>query len=161
MMFFWGQAIGFQALWFNAVLGKNPWLLLGVALLITSVVFSPKRRDDLNLWPLALIGLAGDAVLTATGVFNFDHTPFWLASIWLGFVFTLNHSLHWLQNINVLAQAAIGAVAGTLSYLAGARLGAVELPYGLLASVVVLSAYWSLLLPAMVFMRRRLVAAGG
>lgn len=159
-MFFWAQAIGFQALWFNAILGQNQWLLLGIALLFCSVFFSPKRRDDLKLWPLACIGLAGDAVLTLTGIFVFEQFPLWLATVWFGFVFTLNHSMQWLQRVKLPLQIVIGAIAGTLSYLAGARLGAVDLPYGQWISAIVLAAYWGALLPGLLMMSRRLTTVG-
>lgn len=155
-MFLWIQALGFQALWFNAVLGKNQWLALGLALLACSVVFSPKRRADLKLWPLAILGLVGDALLTALGLFEFDHAPFWLATIWLGFVFTLNHSLHWLNSTRWMLVATLGSVSGTLSYLAGARLGAVNLPLGEVFSAMLLATYWALFLPSLILLRRRL-----
>jgi hypothetical protein len=158
MMFFWGQAIGFQVLWFNAVLGLNQWLPLGIALLAASVVASPLRRDDLRLWPLALLGFVGDLLLTYAGVFAFQQTPFWLATIWLGFVFTLNHSMGWLKSVKWPIQAAVGAVAGTLSYLAGARLGAVDLPYGQSFSAAILASYWAILLPFIVSISTRLTS---
>jgi hypothetical protein len=160
MMFFWAQAIGFQLLWFNAILGQNQWLLLGIGLLLCSVAFSPKRNADLKLWPLALVGLAGDALLTLTGVFVFEQFPLWLGTIWLGFVFTLNHSMLWLQRLQRPFQAMIGAIAGTLSYLAGARLGAVDLPNGQGITALVLAAYWAALLPGLLMMSRRLTATG-
>lgn len=148
MIFVIAQAIGFQALWFSAILGKNQWLLLGLVLIVLNLFSSPQRRSDIKLIPLALVGLVGDAILTYVGLFQFDHTPLWLVLIWLGFVFTFNHSMAWLQRIDWPLQAAIGGVAGTLSYLAGERLGAVALPMGTLMSTAVLAIYWAFLLPS-------------
>jgi hypothetical protein len=156
MIFFWAQAVGFQALWFSAVLGQNQWLFVGVTLLILSVATSPMRREDLKLWPLALLGFAGDIGLSLAGLFQFDQPPLWLATIWLGFVFTLNHSMRWLTSLPLLGQAAIGALSGTLSYMAGHRLGAVELPYGQWLSAMVLATYWAALLPSLLFISHRL-----
>ncbi|MEY3018087.1 MAG: hypothetical protein RL336_1222 [Pseudomonadota bacterium] len=154
-MFLWIQALGFQALWFTAVLGQNQWLVLSFALLASSVFFSPQRRADLKLWPLAILGLIGDGLLTALGLFDFDHAPLWLATIWFGFVFTLNHSLRWLYNTRLILVATLGGISGTLSYLAGARLGAVNLPLGELLSAMLLASYWALLLPTLILLRRR------
>lgn len=156
MIFFWAQAVGFQALWFSAVLGQNQWLWVGICLLLASLAWSPKRHDDLRLWPLALLGFAGDLALSYAGVFAFEQTPFWLATIWLGFVFTLNHSMQWLNKVSLLAQAGVGALAGSLSYMAGYRLGAVDLPYGQWLSAIMLAVYWAALLPTLLLFSHRL-----
>ena len=156
MMFFWAQAIGFQALWFNGILGMNQWLPAGIILLIASVAFSPKRAQDLRLWPIALIGFLGDLLLTQVDFFSFEQPPIWLATIWLGFAFTLNHSMNWLFSIKLPLQAMVGGIAGAMSYLAGARLGAVELPLGTLLSAAILSSYWAILLPTIVLLSKRL-----
>ena len=66
----------------------------------------------------------------------------------------------WLQRLQRPFQAMIGAIAGTLSYLAGARLGAVDLPNGQGITALVLAAYWAALLPGLLMMSRRLTATG-
>lgn len=146
----WQQLIGFQIFWLVAVLGGNHWLWVCALLLGLHFIYSPARRDDLQVIPLAVAGIAIDSVLTLTGVFQFNHWPFWLALLWVGFVLTLYHSLRWLRSMPVYAQSLFGALGGTGSYLAGAKLNAVHLPLSLPVTLVVLSCLWALLLPGLV-----------
>ena len=147
---FWLQLIGFQLLWFSAVLGGNAWLPLTLLLLATHFALSPSGRGDWRVLPIAMLGFGADLLLTFSGVFAFDGPPIWLAALWIGFVLTLGHSLVWLRRLPLIALAPLGALAGTASYLAGWRLDAVDLPLGLTVSVIALACLWSLLLPALV-----------
>jgi uncharacterized membrane protein YfcA len=74
--------------------------------------------------------------------------------LWVLLATTLHRSMRWLQS-GLLLPALLGAVAAPLSYLAGARLGAltlVQLRPALLAQAV----GWAVLLPALLRLTRRL-----
>lgn len=144
------QLISFQIFWLVSVIGQNKWIWIAALLLIAHFVFSPTRKTDLLVLPLALIGMTVDGLLILSGIFQFDTLPLWLGIIWLGFILTLGHSLKWLRKLPLVALIPIGALAGTSSYLAGWKLGAVSLPEGLLASSLTLIIIWSGLLPLFV-----------
>ena len=88
----------------------------------------------MKLIGLALaIGLVWDSALASLGWIRFTSgtlvegaAPPWILGLWALFATTLNRSLAWLHGRYALA-AVLGAIAGPLSYWAGARLGALEL----------------------------------
>ncbi|MBP7881846.1 MAG: DUF2878 domain-containing protein [Candidatus Methylopumilus sp.] len=99
--------VGFQLVWFLCVYGAaNGNIIPG---LIAAVVFglavsrlSPHRKRDLITLSLALpIGFIMDSLLAKSGLITFSHAlpsenwaPIWILGLWLGFSYTLNHSLH-------------------------------------------------------------------
>ena len=79
------------------------------------------------------MGLVFDSLLVTVGWLEYPNgmfapvvAPYWILSMWVLFATTLNVSLAWLHGRYTLA-AVFGAIGGPLSYLAGARLGAVTL----------------------------------
>lgn len=156
MRWFWIQFVIFQALWLVAIIGGNAWLALAIALLAIHFIATPSRQQDWRVLPIALIGIAVDTALTLGGVFQFEQVPFWLGLLWVAFVLTLGHSLAWLRQLPQVALFPIGALAGVVSYLAGWRLGAVELPLGLTITTIALGAVWALLLPTLVTLDRKI-----
>ena len=156
MQWFWIQFVIFQAIWLIAILGGNQWLALCLILLAIHFFVTPSRSQDWRVLPIALIGIVLDAGFTLVGLFEFDQFPVWLGLLWVGFILTLGHSLAWLRKLPRLALVPIGAVAGTASYLAGWRLDAVELPFGMGASAAALAVAWALLLPVLVILDDRI-----
>ncbi|MBR9882948.1 DUF2878 domain-containing protein [Marinobacterium lacunae] len=145
--------IGFQLCWWLAVLWQQqsvPWLML---LLCAHVLLHSDRLTELRLiLATALLGYLVDTLLVLGGVFHFTPTavlpPLWLALLWCCFAATLRQSLKPLAPHPYLA-ALLGGIAGSGSYLLGARLGAVELGYSTTTSLLVLMPIWALLLPAL------------
>ncbi len=152
----WTQLLAFDGFWLLAVAGQNPWVLLTILLLGLHFMFTPSRRADIRVLWLALAGMTVDFILTVAGVFSFDHWPLWLGVLWIGFVLTLGHSLRWMRRLSLWLLMITGALAGTGSYLAGWQLGAVSLPLGFWPSVLILALLWSVLLPVLVRLDRRL-----
>ena len=152
----WTQLLAFEGFWLLAVAGQNRWSLLTALLLGVHFMFTPSRRADVRVLWLALLGMAVDLFLTLTGVFAFDHWPLWLGLLWVGFVLTLGHSLHWMRHFSLWLLMITGALAGAGSYLAGWQLGAVSLPLGFWPSAVILALLWSALLPLLVRLDQRL-----
>lgn len=150
MRWLWLQLIQFQCLWLIAILGQNDWLLLALLILLSHFIFTNTRRLDWRVLPLALFGIVMDTGLSMLGVFEFDQIPFWLALLWVGFVLSLGHSLYWLNHLPRLFLIPIGAIVGTLSYLAGWRLDAVSLPMGVMYSSLILAVSWAAILPLLV-----------
>ncbi|HEX4937627.1 MAG TPA: DUF2878 domain-containing protein [Candidatus Kapabacteria bacterium] len=152
------NAVLFQAGWLLCVMERGPLALLASALilLVHGRYVTRNRREWLFILALGSVGIALDFLFMKSGVFHIDGHDFpppWLMLVWLLFASTLNHSLRWLDQRLWLA-AVLGAIAAPLSYLAGARLGALQIELHMLP---VLGAAWAALLPLAFLCNRRLL----
>ena len=153
--------LGYQAVWFVAVLGAArgiawPALAALAGFAAWQLALSRVRGADLRLMVLALgLGVLLDGALSLTGVLRYatpapalpsGGAPLWILALWGAFALTLNHSLGWLRQRPLLALL-LGAAGGPLAYAAAARLaGAVALraPRGI--AVAGLAAGWAVAL---------------
>jgi hypothetical protein len=130
--------VAFQVGWFACVLGaanQAPWIGPAVVIAIVAIHLRQATRPDLEaglLVACGIIGLYFDSLLVTSGwvmypsgMFVSSFAPYWIVSMWVLFGTTLNRSLVWLKGRHGLAFT-LGAVAGPLSYLAGAKLGGIE-----------------------------------
>jgi len=148
-MWQWAHLLGFNVYWLLAVKWQQPLPLLGMLLL--HFLFTPSRRKDVRLLPLAAAGCLLDMLLWQLGLFQFSGGfPLWLVLLWLGFALTLAHGMRWLLRLPIWQQGLFGVGGGALSYLAGAAMGAVQLPWGIWISGVVLTVIWMVWLPVLV-----------
>ena len=160
----WLNMLWMQALWFGAVIGAAesqlwlaPVLLMGFAFW----EFRPDRRvyGDFQLMLVAvLIGLILDTTWVRLGWLEFaagwalsGRAPLWILLLWAGLALTLNHSLAWLQSRLVLA-ALLGGVSSPFSYLAAARLGAVNIVTESGVWFVGLGLSWAVALPLLLWL---------
>jgi hypothetical protein len=155
----------FQAGWFACVLGgAHGWPLAAVAAAgavigVSLCWFSADRMSDVRLLLMvALIGFCVDSINLWLGVFVligaplFPHLcPVWLVALWAVFGTTLRGSLGWLAGRYGLS-ALLGAVGGPLSYVGGAKLGAVTMPPDHTFSVVVLVVVWAAVVPLFIWL---------
>lgn len=131
----------------GVIVGVNLWMLDG------------KRLEYLRLLGLiVLLGVGVDSANLLCGVFALNGAPrfpylcpLWLAVLWAAFGTTLRSSLSWLAGRYWLS-AVLGAVAGTVSYVAGAKLGAVTLNPNQLFSTVVLAGTWAVIMPLLIWL---------
>lgn len=160
------NAVGFQAGWFACVLGAAHGRVaigsaVAAALLALHVAFSDDRRAELRLIAAAVgVGAVWDSTLSAIGWVVYREgewlagaAPGWILLLWALFAATLRHSMRWLQGQWLLA-ALFGAVGGPLSFLAGVRLGAAELPDPQVA-LVALALGWTVWVPLLVALAAR------
>lgn len=77
--------------------------------------------------------------------------PTWIIALWLLLACTFRSSLGWLGKRYVLA-ALLGAVSGPLSYLAGARCGAIKFSHNIPISLVILALVWGIVLPTLAWL---------
>ncbi|MET0660020.1 MAG: DUF2878 domain-containing protein [Steroidobacteraceae bacterium] len=129
----------YQAVWFACVLtaaNGAAWMGIVLALIVVGVhvALAANIALEFKLIGAAIaIGLLVDSALTRSGQIAFaagawaDGWAPWMLALWAAFATTLNHSLRWLMDRRVLA-AMMGAVGGPLAYLAGAKLGALQIP---------------------------------
>ena len=147
-----------QAGWFACVLGAAhglPWLgTLGmVVILAWHLSRAPRPLLELRLVAATVaLGIVLDGTLLASGAVKFPNgqwftllTPHWMMALWAEFAISLNVALRWLKHRPGLA-AALGAAAGPMSFLAGMRLGAVQILHPTLA-LALLALGWAVLMP--------------
>jgi len=156
----------FQVGWFACVLGAAngfPWLgpvvVAAAVALHLALVRRPLPELYLVLAAMA-IGLVLDSLLLATGWLRYSVglwlpglAPYWIIAMWGLFATTLNVSMGWMLGRPVLT-VVMGAVGGPLSYLAGEKLGAIELtqPAPALAA---LSLAWAIAMPLLMTLAAR------
>jgi hypothetical protein len=151
--------------WITCVLGAAAgrfWLgpALVAVLLVAHLSSTADPKSEGRL--IATVGFAGfvlESVMASVGLYSFIHTgshtwlcPPWMVALWLIFASTLNGSLAWLADRYTLA-AMVGAVAGPISYFAGARLGAIALPPSIGVSVIGLGLVWAMIMPTLLWLR--------
>ncbi len=153
----WLNFLGFQSVWWVCVLGAaagHPFwgpCAAGVFLSLDLTLRPDGRRQIGLIMRAAALGFVLDSGLSGMGFFTFRSnapgdwlSPLWMVALWMVFAATLRSSLGWLLGRPWLA-ALLGGVGGPLSYLAGARLGAINLR-GLWVLAVV-GAVWALVTP--------------
>lgn len=154
------NVLAFYLGWFACILGAGrgyPFIGPLVVTILLGVHFSltPDVTREVSL--ILLVGVLGsslDTGLMLSGVYSFPgHSlswlcPLWITALWLNFATTFNTSLSWLRRRYTLA-AVLGAVAGPLSYYAGARLGALRLNLDSTLTLLILAAIWGVLLPGL------------
>ncbi|MGE6232588.1 MULTISPECIES: DUF2878 domain-containing protein [Aeromonas] len=149
-MWQWAHLLGFNLYWLLAVKWQQPGPLL--LMLLLHFLFSPRRRQDWRLIPVALVGCLLDILLWRLGLFQFPAGfPLWLLLLWCGFALTLSHGLRWLRPLPRWQQALFGMVGGASSYVVGAAMGAVHLPWGIWISTVLLAVIWMGWLPVLLW----------
>lgn len=159
--------VAFQLGWFSCVLSAAnglPWLGLIVVCLVVALHLksSDKPRHEWQLLMLAVVsGLVFDTLLVSGGLVRYPSgmlfpgmAPYWILAMWALFSTTLNVSMAWLKNSLPLASV-MGAIFGPLSYLAGQRLGAIEL-LDTRASMIALAVIWAFVMPLLIYAANRL-----
>lgn len=142
----------YQSVWFMAILGREAWEPALFVLLGLHLIWCGNWRAELRLMAsCGILGVIADSALSLSGLYLFDPVPamlpipLWLVGLWLGFAGTLNHSMSYLAARPWLASAASLAVA-PLSYLAGARFGAVTFGLDVQAVAITIGATWAVLM---------------
>jgi len=158
--------------WFACVAGAGRGALwVGPAtasvLLLAHVALAAERvREAALVVVVGAFGFGVDTSLARAGLYAFAGTsvlpwlcPPWMTALWMLFASTLNGSMAWLGRRYGLA-AALGAVGGPASYLAGERLGAIALSSNRLVSVAGIAVAWALVMPALLRIREAVFHAG-
>jgi hypothetical protein len=150
--------LSLQAGWFACVLGAAAGRpIMGVLVVFLVVVAHVVRSGDrrslaLTLAAAAVVGLVLDGSLTLAGVLTFPAhaslgwpVPLWMLALWVNFALAID-ALAWLGRRPVAAMLA-GAIGGPLSYLAGARLGAVTLGPSEPVALAAVGVAWMVAMP--------------
>lgn len=162
-----GNFVGFQIGWFACVLGAahgywglGPVVVALILLIQLSVVSNSASEIRLVLVSL-ILGYVFDSSLIHMGLFSLNANVLepwgsspWMAAMWVNFALTLRHSMSWLRGRYFLG-AALGAISGPFAYLAGARLGAMEILTGPLSFGLALGSSWAAAVPLLIWVSWR------
>ncbi|WP_316665817.1 DUF2878 domain-containing protein [Ralstonia psammae] len=159
-------AVAGQAGWFVCVLSAAwdaAWLgIVFVAVLLVLHLRQarhPYLELRLVLWVVA-IAAPWETLLIRTGLIAYPHgalwvglVPPWLLALWVLFAIQVNVLFRWLRGRWWLAML-LGAIAGPLSFRAGAALGAAHIP-DMATTLSVLAVGWAIWMPLLVWMGER------
>jgi hypothetical protein len=163
--------VGYQCVWFAAVLGAvhGRWwsgVVAACAFVFAQGIASRDRAIDARLLVWALLaGIVLDGSLAASGVLRYASpqpalvAPLWILALWAAFAMTINHSLAFLRN-SPIAALVFGAIGAPLAYSAAARgFGAVEFIAPAWRGAVALAAGWAVALVLLTLLARRSMIA--
>jgi hypothetical protein len=163
----WINLIGYQLVWFAAVIGAargQPLLGPTAATLFICLQLSASRRPRADVGALLLaltLGVAIDGGLKASGSLQYASpspsllAPVWILAIWAAFGMTLNHSLIFLQGRVGLATF-LGAIGAPLAYLAAARgFNVVSFAQPAWMGLLILALSWAFAMYAFELLRKR------
>lgn len=152
----WVNFAAFQLAWLIAVWSASvglPWLgpVAVVAWISAYAFWQVSARADFPLWVGAgVLGGIADSILVWSGAIAFPEsagpgfpTTLWMVALWVNFAAALRHCIGWLCGRFVVATV-FGAIGGPLAYLAGDKLGAIEIH--LIPAVVIA---WILVMPCL------------
>lgn len=165
----WNFAM-FQAGWFACVLGaaeRAYWVgplataaILGIHLRIAK----DRPREWMFLAATLPLGFVVDNLQVSLGAIESRSTlapslaPLWLLPLWPLFGSVFGESMRWMLGRPWLG-AAFGAIGAPLSYLAGAKTGALKLDDDPWRYAVVVGLSWAGAMPLLLWCRQRLLGA--
>jgi len=157
----------FQIAWFACVLGGAHDRVTAGTLAVAAAValhlaIAPRPGPEARLVAILTgIGLVWDSLVVSLGLMSYPAgtfapgvAPLWILAMWALFATTLNLSMSWLKGRPWLA-AAFGAVGGPLAYVAGRKLGGVEMNEPALA-LLVQGLGWAVMMPLLLRLAARL-----
>jgi hypothetical protein len=163
----WNFAM-FQAGWFACVLGaaeRQWWIgpLCTVAILAVHLRIAKDRPGEWRFLLATLpLGFVVDNLQVALGAIESRSTlapalaPLWLLPLWPLFGSVFGESMRWMLGRPWLG-AAFGAIGAPLSYLAGAKTGALRVDDDPWRFAVVVGLLWAGAMPLLLSSRERLV----
>ena len=164
----WAPALYFvvgQAGWFACVLSAAhgvPWVGVGVGFLLVGahLLRVPRPLCELKfIGTVTVLGAVWESALVHFGLLAYPSglleglVPYWIVAVWAQFAAQFNTTYAWLKPHRGVA-AVFGAMAGPLSFRAGAALGALSFvrPW---AAVAALALGWAVFLPGMIVLSGR------
>lgn len=158
---------GFQLVWLICAVGagrgaSTPGIAAAAAFIAAQVACSRRAgATALTVAVAGLIGFCAESLLAAGGLVHYAApwpsahiAPAWIVALWMAFGTTLGTMEEALGRHQIATSAVIGGVFGPISYVAGARIGALTLPDASNASLIAVAAIWGMALPFLILMSR-------
>jgi hypothetical protein len=155
-----------QAGWFACVLsaarGAPVIGVIVVAILLAAHLFRvPRPAEECKFLAFVVVlGAIWESVVVRLGLLSYTSgtliegfAPTWIVALWALFGAQFNTCYTWLKARPAVA-ALLGAIAGPVSFRAGASLGAVHFNWPL-PTVLTLVAGWAVILPLLTLVSRR------
>jgi len=166
-MSFWLSLIGYQAVWFAAVIGAGhglawPGALGMLVYALVQLACARNVRVDLSLIAAGLaFGFLLDGTLIRSGLASYAAgwpglalAPGWILALWVTFALTFSQSLRYLQRRLWLA-GLLGLVGGPFAYLGAARgWHVVTFAEPAWRALLALALGWALATPALAWLAR-------
>ena len=150
--------ICFQIGWFSAVMSaanNTPWMGVMVIMIIIAVHLLRQKNPYSELILILSIGILGGAldsifvyfqwISYPSGHIHENLTAYWIIAMWMSFATTLNISMAWLKNKNILGFI-FGFFGGPLTYYAGYNLGGINF-VDFNSAMIALAFGWGLIIP--------------
>ena len=167
-MKFWASLIGYQLVWFAAVIGAGRGLawpgVVGMLIYVACQLAVARHwKADLSLLATAAVfGLLLDGGLIHWKLTSYTApwpsaaiAPAWILALWITFALTFTQSLAWLQTRLWLA-ALLGLIGGPLAYLGASRgWQVVRFADPAWHGLLCLGLGWALATPALAWLARR------
>jgi hypothetical protein len=152
--------------WFACVLSAArdvPWIGVAISIVLVAVHLARVDRplEEFKLLAsVVVMGAIWESLLVAGGLLEYPNgtvfpgaAPYWILALWALFAAQFNTTFGWLKHRMLLASV-LGAVAGPISFRAGAALGAVRFAQPLPATLA-LALGWATLMPLLILLSRR------
>jgi hypothetical protein len=169
-MMFWCNLIGYQFVWFLAVIGAaygdiRPGLWGACIFIASQVLMAARPSVELRLALVAIVlGVIMDGVLAVSGWAHYSApmpalppggAPIWILAIWASFAMTLNQGLAYLRKRPWIASA-FGAVGGPLAYYGASHTWpAIVFEAPLWHALLWLAFGWAVAMPVLATLARR------
>jgi hypothetical protein len=126
---------------------------------IHAILSGQAIREITAVISIGTYGWLVDSTLVWTDRIVFDEasglfagSPLWMTALWWNIATALGYSLAWLRSMPLAAL--LGAIAGPISYQAGASMGALSIGEPPWASLAAVSVAWAVSMPAIIAIRR-------
>jgi hypothetical protein len=165
----WAPSIYFvvgQLGWFACVLSAAhgmPWMGVATTAMLVAIHLARVERPLTEfklLVSVVAMGAIWESVPVLSGLLAYPNgillpgaAPYWILALWALFAAQFNTTFGWLKH-RVLLASVLGAIAGPMSFRAGAALGAVRFVHPLPATIV-LAIGWAILMPLLILLSRR------
>ncbi len=165
----WAPSIYFvvgQLGWFACVLSAAhdvPWMGVATAVMLVAIHLARVERlltEFKLLVSVVAMGAIWESLPVLSGLLAYPNgmilpgaAPYWILALWALFAAQFNTTFGWLKQ-RVLLASVLGAIAGPMSFRAGAALGAVRFVHPLPA-MILLAIGWAILMPLLIVFSRR------
>lgn len=136
----------FQTSWFSALfLQEGALIIIAVAIFLMGLLVQSRPISLFIVACLLPLSLLFEFIAISTGVVSYEATfvPTWLVGLWVALLLTFNDSFRFMLSLQWWKVALAFAVFGPLSYMAGARFGALTISESMIHYWVLFGVMWA------------------